>query len=145
VTGVEPRRGVVVGAASGSRDVAQRLLSIAATVRRGTLKLTLAGTAAAAVIVYFLLRDGLPDEGGPALLTVVGVLVALAPPLLLGSFWFVLGHLLLLPERLRAMPSGGREQADELRRLVAETRSHGWTSLPVRLWKIGRASCRERV
>jgi hypothetical protein len=145
VSGVEPRRGVVVGAASGSRDVAQRLRSVAATVRRGTLKLALAGAAAAAVIVYFLLRDGLPDEGGPALLTVVGVLAALAPPLLLGSFWFVLGHLVLLPERVRAMPSGGREQADDLRRLVAETRSRGgWTSIPVRLWKLARVATSSR-
>jgi hypothetical protein len=144
VSGAQPRRGVVVGAAAGTRDVAQRLLLVASAIRRGTLKLGLAGLAAAAVIVTFLLRDGLPD-GGAALFTVLGILLALAPPTLLGSFWFVLGHLLLLPERLRALPSGGRDQADELRRLVAETRSRpGWTSVPVQLWKLARVATTSR-
>jgi hypothetical protein len=144
VSGVEPRRGVVVGAAAGTRDVVQRLLSVAAAIRRGTLKLALLGVAAAAVIVTFLLRDGFPD-GGTALLTVLGIAVAIAPPVLLGSFWFVLGHLLLLPERLRALPSGGRDQADELRSLVADARSRsGWTSLPVQLWKLARVATTSR-
>jgi hypothetical protein len=144
VSEAQPRRGVVVGAATGTRDVAQRLLSVAAAIRRGTLKLGLAGLAAAAVIVAFLLRDGFPD-GGAALLTVLGILLALTPPILLGSFWFVLGHLLLLPERLRALPSGGRDQADALRRLVAEVRSRpGWTSVPVQLWKLARVATTSR-
>jgi hypothetical protein len=143
VSGAQPRRGVVVGAAAGTRDVAQRLLSVAAAIRRGTLKLAFAGVAAAAVIVAFLLRDGFPS-GGAALLTVLGILVALAPPVVLGSFWFILGHLLLLPGRLQALPSGGRDQAEELRRLVVQARSRGWTSLPVQLWKLARVATTSR-
>jgi hypothetical protein len=139
VTGVAPRRGVVVGAASGSGDVFRRLLSLAASVRRGTLKLTVGGIAAAAVIVYFLLRDGFPDDAGLAVLTVIGLAVVVAAPLLLAGFWFVLGQLLQLPERLRALPGGGRDQAEELRRLVREGRSRrGWTSVPPQLWKLAR-------
>jgi hypothetical protein len=139
VTGVAPRRGVVVGADAGSSDVLRRLLSLAASVRRGTLKLTVGGLAAAAVIVYFLLRDGFPDDFGRAVLTVIGVAVVVAAPLLLAGFWFLLGQLILLPERVRALPSDGRGQADEVRRLVREARSRrGWTSVPVQLWKLAR-------
>jgi hypothetical protein len=145
VSGAEPRRGVVVGAAAGTRDGAQRLLSLAATIRRGTLKLALVGAAAAAVIVVYLLRDGFPDDAGAGLLTVVGIALALAPPLLLGSLWFVLGHLLLLPERLRAIPGGGLEQGDALRRLVAETRSRrGPGAIAVPLWRLARVATTSR-
>jgi hypothetical protein len=145
VTGVETRRGVVVDASVGSRDVAGRILSLAASVRRATLKLALAGAAAAAVIVYFLLRDGLPGDAGPAVLIVLGVVTALAPPVVLGGFWFLLGQLLALPERLRSLPAERREHAEDLRRLVREARSRpGWTSVPVQLWKLTRLAASSR-
>jgi hypothetical protein len=145
VTGVEPRRGVVVDAAVRSRDVVGRILPIAASVRRGTLKLALAGAAAAAVIVYFLLRDGLSGDTGPAVLTVLGVVAALTPPVVLAGFWLLLGQLLALPERLRALPAERREHAEELRRLVREARSQrGLTSVPVQLWKLTRLAASSR-
>jgi hypothetical protein len=145
VTDVEPRRGVVVGTAVRTWDVVGRLLSLAASVRRGTLKLAVAGAAAAGVIVYFLLRDGLPGGAGRALLTVLGVVVVVLPPLVLGAFWFVLGQLLLLPERLRDLPSDGREHAAELRRVVEEARSRrGWTAVPTQLWRLARLSTSAR-
>jgi hypothetical protein len=145
LTGVEPRRGVVVGAAAGSWDVLGRIVSLAASARRGTLKLAVAGLAAAAVIVYFLLRDGFPDQTGRAVLTVIGAAVVLMPPLLLAGFWFVLGQLLVLPERLRALPTEGHDHAEELRRLVREARSRsGWSSVPVQLWKLARLATSSR-
>jgi hypothetical protein len=145
VSSVERRRGVVVGAAAGSWDVLGRILSLAASVRRATLKLAIAGVAAAGVIVYFLLRNGLPDAAGRAVLTVLGVVAVLIPPLLLAAFWFVLGQLLLLPERVRTLPTEGREHAAELRRLVDEARSRGgWTSVPSQLWKLARLATSSR-
>jgi hypothetical protein len=145
VTGVQPRRGVVVDAAVGSRDVVGRIVSLAVSVRRGTLKLALAGAAAAAVIVFFLLRHGLPGDAGPAVLTMLGVIAALAPPAVLAAFWFLLGQLLALPERLRALPAERREHTEELRRLVREARSRpGWTSVPVQLWKLSRLAASSR-
>jgi hypothetical protein len=145
VTDVEPRRGVLVGTAPGSWAVVGRLLSLAASVRRGTLKLAVAGAAAAGVIVYFLLRDGFPDDAGRAIVTVVGVVVVVLPPLFLGAFWFVLGQLLLLPERLRALPAEGREHAAELRSLVDDARSRrGWGAAPLQLWKLARLTTSSR-
>jgi hypothetical protein len=145
LTGVEPRRGVVVGAAAGSWDAVGRLLSLAASVRRGTLKLAFAGVAAAAVIAYFLLRHGFPDETGRTVLTVIGVAAVVTPPLLLAGFWFVLGQLLVLPERLRTLPTEGRDHSEELRRLVREARSRrGWSSVPVQLWKLARLATSSR-
>jgi hypothetical protein len=145
VSGVEPRRGVVVGAAAGSRDVLGRIAPLAASLRRGTLKLALAGATAAAVILYFLFRDGLPDGASGAVLTVLGAALVVAPPALLAGFWFVLGHLVALPDRLRALPADGSGHADELRRLVREARSRrGWSSVPVQLWKLARLAASSR-
>ena len=145
MSGVEPRRGVVVGAAAGSRDVLGRIVPFAASLRRGTVKLVLGGAAAAGVIVYFLLRHGLPDETGRAILTLVGVGLVVAPPLVLAGFWFVLGHLVALPERLRTLPREGSSHAEELGRLVREARARpGWSSVPVQLWKLARLAASSR-
>ena len=145
MTEVEPRRGVVVGGFGDVGDVLARLLSLGASLRRGVLKLALAGVAAAAVIGYALLRDGLSDEAGGAILTVLGSIVVAAPPLVLGAFWLVLGELLELPERIRQMPVATRTQAEELRRAVREARSRRKSSsLPRRIWRLMRLSASSR-
>ena len=144
MTELEPRRGVVVG--RRPPEVVGRLLALAASLRRGTLRLALVAVAAAAVIGYALFRHGLPDETGRAVLAIVALAVVVTPPVVLAAFWIALGELLQLPERIRRMPLETREHAEELRRLVTETRRRGggW-SVPAQIWRLARlwASSRE--
>ena len=143
MSSVEPRRGVVVG--PRGRDVVGRLLSLAASVHRGTLKLALAGAAAAAAIVYALLRHGFPESAGRLVLTVLALVVVVAPPLVLGAFWLVLRELLELPERLRRAPLEARRHAEELRRVVDEARARrGRLAIPVQIWRLARLTAASR-
>ena len=136
---------MVVEAAAGPVDVLARLVTFAASLRRAIFKITVAGVAAAIVIGYFVLRDGFPAEAGRAVLTVLALIVVAAPPLVLGAFWFVLGELLELPERIRQTPTATRDHADQLRRLVRDTRSRrGWSSLPGQVWRLTRLTASSR-
>jgi hypothetical protein len=138
VTEVEPRRGVVVDERPG-KDVLARLLGLATSVRRGTLRLVLLAAAAAAVIAYLLFRDGIPDETGRAVLAFVALALVVTPPVVLGAFWVVLGELLRLPERVRRMPLETREHAEEVRRLAADARARrGARSVPGQIWRLAR-------
>jgi hypothetical protein len=145
VTGVEPRRGVVVGVARGRTDVLGRFLSLAASLRRGVFMFALAAAAAAAVIAYALLRHGFPDRVGRAVLTILALVIVAAPPLVLGAFWFLLGELLALPDRIRRAPMESREHAEELGRIVGDARSRRGRSLPRQIWRLARLTISSRA
>jgi hypothetical protein len=143
LSSVEPRRGVVVG--SRGRDMLARLLALAASLRRGTLRLAVAGALAAAAIAYTLLRHGFPESAGRAALTVVALVVVVAPPLVLAAFWLVLRELLELPERLRRLPPEARAHAEELRRVVDEARAvRSRSTIPLQIWRLARLTARSR-
>ena len=138
MTEIEPR--VPEAARStGVVTAAARLAGIARSLRRWTLRLLLASAAAAAVIVYAILRDGFPS-GGKAVLAVIGIVAAAGPPVMLAAFWFALGELIKLPERLRGLPLEAREHGEQLRYLLDEARmSHGGRfRVPRLLWRLTR-------
>lgn len=137
MSAVEPQRATVVGP-SAAPQVLGGIRTLAVWLRRATLKLALVGMAAALVIGYALLHDGFPTEPGPALLTVLGLALAVAPPAVLTLLWFLLRELVRLPDRVRRMPMGTREHAEELRRLVADARTRrGLRFVPGQLWRFG--------
>lgn len=136
---VEPAGGVLDRAV----DVLSRIVPVAAAIRLGTLRIALAGVAAAAVIVYAALRDGAPKATQGWVAAVVLVALAAAPPLVLGAFWLLLREVVELPERIRRMPGEGRAHAEELGRLAREARhprAGGLRRLPVLVWRSLRLS-----
>lgn len=146
MTDVERRVEVMEPRRSGASDTLGRILSLAGTVRRGTLKLALLALAAGTVIAYALLRDGFPGQAGRAVLTVVALVLVLAPPAVLGAFWFVLGELLELPQRVHRLPLETRDHAEQLGRLTREARARraGWAS-PGQLWRLARLTSSSRA
>jgi hypothetical protein len=145
LTELEPRP-VVVGPRRPPPAVLARLLALAAALRRGTLKLAATGAVAAAVIGYALLRDGFPDDAGHAIVTVLGLAAAAAPPLILVAFWVVLGELLELPHRIRRLPFDAREHGEHLRRLAQDARAErgGWIAVPRHIWRLTRLTASSR-
>jgi hypothetical protein len=71
--------------------------------------------------VYAIVRDGFPD-GGNAILAVIGIAAALAPPVVLTTFWVALGELVRLPERLRRLPLDARDHGEQLRAVFDQAR-----------------------
>ncbi len=91
-------------------------------VRSWVLKVAIAAALAAAVLVYAIVDDGFP-EGGAAVLSIIGIVAAIAPPLMLGAFWMALGELAKLPQRLRDVPLESREHGEQLRTLLERART----------------------
>lgn len=145
MTGVERRVEVVEPSRGSAFDALDRIFSLAGAVRRGTLKLALLALGAAAVLAYALLRHGFPGQPGRAVLTVIALIFVAAPPVVLGAFWFVLGELLELPERVRRLPLETRDHAEQLGRLSREARARrgGWAS-PGQLWRLARLTSSSR-
>jgi hypothetical protein len=128
-------------------DVLNRIVPVAAAIRRATLRVALVGAVAGAVIVYAALRDGAPEATRGWLAAVVVVALAAAPSLVLGAFWLLLRELVELPERIRRMPGEGRAHAEELGRLAREARhprQGGVRRLPVLIWRTLRLSSSSR-
>ena len=138
MTEVEPRP-PETARSSAVATAAARLAAIARSLRRWTLRLLLASAAAAAVIVYAIVRDGFPSSG-KAVLAVVGIIAAVGPPVMLAAFLLALGEAIRLPERLRGLPLDAREHGEQLRYLVDEARmSHGGRfRVPRLLWRMTR-------
>jgi hypothetical protein len=113
--------------------------------RRWVLRLVVGSAAAAAFLVYAILRDGLPD-GVTAVFAVIGIAAALAPPLVLFAFWLALGELAGLPERLQRLPLDARGHGEELRAIVDRARAaRGSGSQLARvLWQVTRTSAAAR-
>jgi hypothetical protein len=110
--------------------------------------LTLLGAGAAAVIVLYVFRNGVPDGGEERVEAVVAVVLVALPPLVLGAFWLAVREVAELPDRLRALPETSRSQAWELGDIASEARGRGgWLRFPRLLWRFGflAASARETL
>jgi hypothetical protein len=92
------------------------------TARRWILRLAILAAVAAAVLVYAIVRNGFPS-GGKAVLAVIGIVAATAPPLVLSALWVALGELLRLPERLQRLPLEARQHGEQLRELFGRARA----------------------
>lgn len=103
-------------------EVLSRVVPVAAAIRRATFRMAVVGAVAAAVIVYAALRDGAPEATRSWLAALVVIALAAAPPLVLGTFWLLLGEVVELPERIRRLPGETRAHAEELGRLAREAR-----------------------
>ena len=145
---------MVVQATSGSIEgllrVLDRIVPPAAAAARGSRRYAFVAGAAALVIAAFLFRDGLPDSGAGWVATVVAIVLAAAPPLILFLFSEALRGLAELPARIRALPTTGREHAAELAGLAERARTArggGLLRLPLLLWRVTRlaASSRETL
>lgn len=131
--------------ASRTAETLAPVLALAVWLRRTALKLALFGSAAAVVIAYALVRHGFPSEPGPALVTALGLALVVAPPVILMTFWFLLGQVIELPNRLRRMPGDTREHAEELRRLAVDARTRrGARFVPGQVWRFGRLTSSSR-
>jgi hypothetical protein len=115
VTSIEPA--VPRRAASG----AGRFLAALGFARTWTLRLAVVAALAAAFLVYAIVRNGFP-EGGKAVLAVLGIAAALAPPVVLATFYVALGELVRLPERLRRLPLDARDHGEQLRAVFERAR-----------------------
>jgi hypothetical protein len=148
VSDLEPRGPVVVEPRRAPAGAAvERVVGAATLVRRGTLKVAGAGALAAALIVYALLRHGWPHGSGREVLTVLGLVAAVAPPLVLVAFWQLVGELAALPERVGRLPLTGREHADELSRVVRDARARprgSWLHVPQLMWRLIRLTASSR-
>jgi hypothetical protein len=142
VTDVELR------ASNGARARTARLAAFAASLRRWTVRLALAAAVGAAVIVYAIVHDGYP-AGGKAVLATIAIAAAALPPLMLVAFWFALGELIELPERVRRLPLEGREHGQRLRDVLDQARTARGRrfSVPRTLWRLARlgVSARETL
>jgi hypothetical protein len=124
------------------------ILVLVAGTRRWILYIALAAVGAAAVITYAIVHAGFPD-GAKGVLAVIGIAAAIAPPLILGSFWLALGELARLPDRLRRVPLEAREHGEQLRELFDRARSTRGSKLQATriLWSVTRlgSSARETL
>ena len=130
--------GAPAGAVGRVVAVLQRVVPFAAAVQRGVGRLALVSLAAAAVLVYALLRHGL-GSGSETGVRALGTVLALAPPVILLVFWFALRELLEVPDRIRRLPGAPREHAGELGRLAGEVRRPGragWWRLPAQVLRM---------
>lgn len=143
---LEPRRGEVAGRTPGLPPAVSGILALGVSLRRGVLKLAVAAALAGAAIAFALLRHGLPDGAGAQVLTVIALVAAAAPPIVLGSFWIALGELLELPERIRLLPADARSHGEELRRLADEARRQRGRRLtaPRQVWRLVRLTASSR-
>lgn len=103
-------------------------------------KLALAAGVAAAVIIAYLLRDGLPSGGAEIAGTVAGVALAAAPPVILFVFAAALHALGELPSRLRALPADAHARLGEVGRLAEDARGARGARTPMLLWRLLRSA-----
>jgi hypothetical protein len=118
--------------------VLERVVPVAAALARIARTFALLAAGAALVIAAYVLRDGLPDGGEETVETVLALVAAAFPPVVLAAFWLVVREVAKLPERLRTLPESGRAQAAELGQIAGEARARGtWLRFPRLLWRFG--------
>jgi hypothetical protein len=101
------------------------------TVVRAVGALALAASAAALVIAVVLYRDGVSGS------EVLGMLLAIAPPVVLWVLWAALRELAELPDRLRRLPETARVRRVDLERVANDLRTPGrLVRLPATLWRM---------
>src|SRR5215211_6034201 len=91
------------------------------TVARAVRMLALLASAAALVIAVVLYGDGISGDD------VLGVLLAIAPPVMLWILWAALRELAELPERLRRLPESARGPGACRERSGGFARSPSWS------------------
>jgi hypothetical protein len=120
-----------------------RLVPLAAAVRRTVRTLALAALAAGAVIAFALLSRSTPGSGLEWAAAALVLALLAAPGAVLLTFSRALAELLELPARLRSLPATGRDHAIELGRIAGDARRAGRArvrSLPRLLWRLGSAT-----
>ena len=141
MTSIEPARRAGRGGLPG-------LTVVVEAARRWILRVAIAAAVAAAVLVYAILRHGFPS-GGHGILAVIGIIGAVAPPLILSALWVALRELSRLPDRLQRLPLDARSHGEELRRLYDQARLERGRPfhLPRLGWRLLRttASARETL
>lgn len=122
-----------------------RIVAGFGAIRRWLLRLIVGAAAAAAFLIYALLRDGVPD-GVSAFLVLIGIAAMLAPPAVLFAFWLALGELAGLPDRLQRLPLDARSHGGELRAIVDRARATRGSRLQLAgvLWQVTRTSAAAR-
>jgi membrane protein implicated in regulation of membrane protease activity len=101
------------------------------TVARAVGALALFASAAAFVIAVVLYRDGVSGSD------VLGLLLAIAPLVVLWLLWAALRELAELPDRLRRFPETARERRVDLERVASDLRKPGrLVRLPGTLWRM---------
>jgi len=115
VTSIEPAVPRRAASAAG------RFVAAVALARTWTLRLVVVAGVAAAFLVYAIVRNGFP-EGGNAILAIIGIAAAVAPPVVLAMFYVALGELVRLPERLRRLPLDARDHGEQLRAVFDQAR-----------------------
>jgi hypothetical protein len=123
-------------------DVLERAVPIARGIQL-TVRVYAALVALAAVtIAVILVVDDVPGTWYTWLGWVFVVGLVAGPPVILLFFASLLGEVLKLPEKLRALPDVGPAHARELGDLVRQAHAHGATvrlrTLPRDLWRLGR-------
>jgi hypothetical protein len=98
----------------------ERVLPIAALAGRIAVRGAVVAAVAAAVLVYALFDDGLPEAGGEAVARIVVALALFLPAVVLVLFWRACVEVVELPARLRALPGTAAGHAAELGRLRRE-------------------------
>jgi hypothetical protein len=108
------------------------MASLVLVVARAVRMLALLASGAALVIAVALYEDGVSG------LDVLGVLLAIAPPVVLWILWAALRELAQLPERLRRLPQTARERRVDVERLTTDLREPGrrLVRLPAILWRL---------
>jgi hypothetical protein len=130
---------------AASRPTGARFITAVTTARHWALRLSVVAAVSAAVLVYAIVRDGLPS-GGKAVLAVVGIIASVFPPLILTAFYLALGELVRLPERLRRLPLEAREHGEHLRALLDRARAARGSRFRIMrtLWQVTRATSAAR-
>jgi hypothetical protein len=138
LTSIEP-------AARRPRPGTDFLVTGVGATRRWLLRLIAAAAAAAAFLIYAMFRHGFPD-GALGVFAVIGSVAALAPPLVLLAFWFALGELARLPDRLQRLPLDARGHGEELRAIVERARAARGSRYQLGrvVWQLTRTSAAAR-
>jgi hypothetical protein len=119
------------GCAHPREGISSIVRSAVLLVARAVRSLALAASVAALVIAAVLYSDGVTSG------EVLGVLVAIAPPVVLWILWAALRELAELPERLRRLPETARERKVDVEQVAAELRGERrLVQLPLVLWRL---------
>jgi hypothetical protein len=140
-----PRPGISQRARQGydrAIDVLESAVPLARGVRTTVVVYAVVVAASALVIAAALIAVDPPDATHTWLAALVVVAILAMPAIILFFFASLLGEVLHLPEKLRAVPDVGPAHARDLADLVREARGSGRgvrvRTLPGDLWRLGR-------
>jgi hypothetical protein len=103
--------------------VLERLLPVANAAGRVARRLALVAGMSAAVLIFTLFRDGIPEPAARAVVSALLAVLLLVPAAVLVAFWRACEEVLELPGRLRALPGAAAQRAAELGRVLRSGRT----------------------